>query len=94
MKPPDEGWVRRMAELEDGLPVSAGGLPFRQVEPPSPEDPEVRRLQAMAELEDGLPVSAGGLPFRQLAPTGGQPHALGVEERSTDPEKQGPSGAA
>ena len=73
MKPPDEAWVRRMADLEDGLPVSAGGLPFRQVEPASSDDPEIQWLRAWAELEDGLPVSAGGWPWRILAPANTKP---------------------
>jgi hypothetical protein len=85
MKPPDEAWVRRMAELEDGLPVSAGGLPFRQVEPPSSVDPEIQWLRAMAELEDGLPVSAGGWPFRILAPATPRPTNPAAADSPTPP---------
>jgi hypothetical protein len=51
-----------VAELEDGMPVSAGGPPFR--EPPTrvPAGDQVRRFLAAAEQEDGMPVSAGGPP--------------------------------
>jgi hypothetical protein len=67
MKMPSDDWIRRMAELEDDLPISAGGAPFRQLQPPC-EDKELQLAMAMAELEDGCCVSAGGAPFRVFIP--------------------------
>jgi hypothetical protein len=85
MKTPSWEWVKHMAELEDGLPISAGGLPFRELAPPC-TDMEMAKLQAMAELEDGLPVSAGGLPFRQLERTDENLPATDNTENARQPE--------
>lgn len=42
-------WLRRMAELEDGLPVSAGGWPWRALAPantkPGDADPATPALE-------------------------------------------------
>src|SRR5438045_2744967 len=83
-----EEWIRRMADLEDGLPVSAGAPPFRQLDA-SCVDQATRRLQALAELEASLPVSAGGRPFRAIDPAqnGAPPTQEGAEDAPPSPAR-------
>jgi hypothetical protein len=48
-------WLRRMAELEDGVPVSAGGWPFRILAPATPKPAAPADAEAPTPAEEHRP---------------------------------------